>query len=125
MYSATSSGRLKRSFSAFLLEDGDLRFQVRRWISAIKPHSNRERRRSSIELMSFGRQSGRNHDLLLLLIQGVEGMEELFLGRSLPAMNWISSTQQHISMWNLSRKLIMRQNAAKLMTSMVNFSALT
>src|SRR5258705_10915063 len=57
MYSATSSGRLKRSFSAFFCRMAILVSRSGGWISAINPHSNRERSRSSMELMSFGRQS--------------------------------------------------------------------
>ena len=41
----------------FFLQDGDLGFEIGGWMSAIRPHSNRERRRSSIAEISFGGQS--------------------------------------------------------------------
>ena len=49
-------------------------------MSAISPHSKRQRRRSSISGSSFGRTIGGDDDLLHALVQRVEGVEELFLG---------------------------------------------
>jgi len=49
------------------------------WMSAISPHSNRERRRSSISGMSFGGESLDADDLLARLVERVEGVEELLL----------------------------------------------
>src|SRR5216684_3802602 len=72
MYSATSSGRLKRSFSAFFCRMAILVSRSGGWMSAINPHSNRERSRSSIELMSFGRQS---EEMDIVDQQNVHGME--------------------------------------------------
>ena len=48
--------------------------------SAIRPHSNRERSRSSRVVIAFGGRSERQHDLLAGLVDGVEGVEELLLG---------------------------------------------
>ena len=49
------------------------------WMSVIRPHSNRERRRASSVAISFGGRSEREHDLRAGLVERVEGMEELLL----------------------------------------------
>ena len=49
-------------------------------MSARRPHSKRERRRSSESRNVLGRRIARNHDLLLVIVQLIEGVKELFLG---------------------------------------------
>ena len=51
--------------------------------SAIRPHSNRELKRSSSCGISFGRAVARDDDLLLAFVEVVKGVEE-FLFRPLP-----------------------------------------
>ena len=48
--------------------------------SAIRPHSNRLRSRSSRVRIAFGGRSERQDDLLAVLVDRVERVEELFLG---------------------------------------------
>ena len=48
--------------------------------SAMRPHSNRLRSRSSRVRIAFGGRSERQHDLLAVLVDRVERVEELFLG---------------------------------------------
>ena len=48
--------------------------------SAMRPHSNRLRSRSSRVVICLRRSVGRQHDLLALVVDGVEGVEELLLG---------------------------------------------
>ena len=48
--------------------------------SAIRPHSNRLRSRSSRVRIAFGGRSERQHDLLAVLVDRVERVEELLLG---------------------------------------------
>ena len=50
------------------------------WMSAMRPHSKRDRRRSSRVGNLAGRTVRGDHDLLLRLVEGVEGVEELLLG---------------------------------------------
>jgi hypothetical protein len=50
-------------------------------MSAARPHSNRERRRSSSVTIDFGGRSEDIDDLLVLPMQRIEGVEELFLRR--------------------------------------------
>ena len=57
IYSATSSGICMRSLSAFFWRMAILVSRSGIWMSAIKPHSNRERKRSSMEDISLGGQS--------------------------------------------------------------------
>jgi len=65
-------------------------------MSAINPHSNRERSRSSMELMSFGRQSEEMTNLFLLFVERVERVKKLFL-RTLLARNELNIVnQQHV-----------------------------
>ena len=47
--------------------------------SAMRPHSKRLRRRSSRVAICLRRPVGREHDLLAVLVDGVERVEELFL----------------------------------------------
>ena len=47
--------------------------------SAMRPHSNRLRSRSSSVRIAFGGRSERQHDLLAVLVDRVERVEELFL----------------------------------------------
>ena len=54
---ATSSARRTRSRAAFFLRMATRVSKSGGWMSAIRPHSNRERRRSSISGMSFGVES--------------------------------------------------------------------
>ena len=49
------------------------------WMSVIRPHSNRERRRSSSVEMSRGGRSRRHDDLAAGLVERVERVEELLL----------------------------------------------
>ena len=49
------------------------------WMSVIRPHSNRERSRSSSVEISRGGRSERDHDLPAGLVERVEGVEELLL----------------------------------------------
>ena len=50
------------------------------WTSVIRPHSNRLRSRSSSAVELLGRPVGGDHDLLVGVVQRVEGVEELLLG---------------------------------------------
>ena len=49
------------------------------WTSVIRPHSKRDRSRSSSVASSLRRPVGRQDDLLAGLVQAVEGVEKLFL----------------------------------------------
>ena len=57
MNSATSSGSLTRSISAFFWRMAIFVSRSGGWISAMRPYSKRERRRSSMEEISLGGQS--------------------------------------------------------------------
>ena len=50
------------------------------WMSVMRPHSNRERSRSSSVAMLARRPVGGHDDLLAGLVERVEGVEELLLG---------------------------------------------
>ena len=49
------------------------------WMSAMSPHSKRDRSRSSMRWISFGGRSLDEDDLLLSLVERVERVEELLL----------------------------------------------
>ncbi len=76
--------------------------------------------------ISFGGQSGREHNLLLQIMQNVKRVEELcFLRPFLAvAMNSMSSTISTSTERKRSQKLTMRSSRNELMTLFVNFSAL-
>ena len=64
------------------------------WMSAIRPHSKRERSRSSSVASLFGRPVGGEDDLLVRVVQRVERVEELLLRPLLARQNWMSSTSR-------------------------------
>ncbi len=79
MNSSTSGGASSRSWAAFFCR---IAIRVSRsggWMSASRPHSNRVRSRSSSVASSLRRAVGGDDDLLVRVVQGVEGVEELLL----------------------------------------------
>ena len=83
MNSSTSGGAVSRSVAAFFRR---IAIRVSRsggWTSVIRPHSNRFRSRSSSASRRFGGPVGGDHDLLVRVVQRVEGVEELLLGLDL------------------------------------------
>ena len=67
-------------------------------MSAIRPHSKRERSRSSSVGISLGRASEVTHDLLLRVVERVEGVEELLLGRVLAGDELDVVHQEHVEL---------------------------
>ena len=65
-------------------------------MSAMRPHSKRERRRSSKSGEIFGRAVGGDDDLLVALVQRVEGVEELVLGALLAGEELDVVDEQHV-----------------------------
>ena len=65
IYSKTSSGAFKRSCAAFLRKIAIRVSNSGGWISVIKPHSNRERSRSSNVANCFG---GRSLEITICLL---------------------------------------------------------
>ena len=80
MYSNTSSGAFNLSCAAFLRRIAIRVSSSGGWMSVIKPHSNRERSRSSKVVSCFG---GRSLEITicLLALYKVLKVEELFLSR--------------------------------------------
>ena len=66
------------------------------WMSVVRPHSNRVRRRSSSVSRRFGARSGGDDDLLVGVVERVEGVEELFLGAFLALEELDVVDQQHV-----------------------------
>ena len=66
------------------------------WISTIRPHSKRERRRSSSVTMALGGRSEESTICLSCAVQGVEGVEELLLGGFLAGDELDVIDQQHV-----------------------------
>ena len=48
-------------------------------MSTVRPHSNRDLKRSSRVSMSLGGRSDEDDDLLLIVMQGIKGVEKLLL----------------------------------------------
>ena len=65
-------------------------------MSAIRPHSKRDRSRSSSAGISCGGQSLLMHDLLLRVVERVEGVEELGLRAFLAGDELDVVHQQHV-----------------------------
>src|SRR5216110_823410 len=78
MRHATSSARRTRSRAAFFLRMATRVSKSGGWMSAIRPHSKRDRKRSSISGIFFGAESLEG-DLFSRLVEVVEGMEEFLL----------------------------------------------
>ena len=91
MNSATSSGSLTFSASAFLLRMATLVSRSGGWMSAIRPHSKRERRRSSRVGMSRGGQSQVRTICFCDSYSALKVWKNSSWVRSLPARNWMSS----------------------------------
>ena len=70
-------------------------------MSAIRPHSKRERRRSSMSAQLFGRTVAGDDDLLHALVQRVEGVEELFLRALLAGEELDVVDEQHVDVAEL------------------------
>ncbi len=96
MKSATFSGTSTRSASAFLRRIATLVSMSGGWMSAIRPHSKRLCRRSSIVGIWRGGQSGADHDLLLRVVEGVEDVEELLLRPILAGDELDVVDQEHV-----------------------------
>ena len=96
MNSSTSGGAVSRSIAAFLRR---IAIRVSRsggWTSVIRPHSNRLRSRSSSASSRLGGAVGGEHDLLVGVVEGVEGVEELLLGLGLALQELDVVDQQHV-----------------------------
>ena len=96
------------------------------WTSAIRPHSNRERSRSSNSVSCFGGQVRGDHDLLAGVVQGVEGVEELVLRLLLAGEELDVVDEEHVdvAVEALERASCGRRGS-QLMNSLVNSSELT
>ena len=70
-------------------------------MSAMSPHSKRERRRSSKSAQLFGRAVAGDDDLLHALVQRVEGVEELLLGALLAGEKLNVVDEQHVDVAEL------------------------
>ena len=92
----TSSGNATPSTSAFLSRMAILVSRSGGWMSAISPHSKRERKRSIKPRNFFRWCIARDHDLLLVVVQLVEGVKELFLRAVFVADQLDVVDQQHI-----------------------------
>ena len=79
MNSSTSGGASSPSCTAFLRRIAMRVSSSGGWTSVIRPHSNRLRSRSSSVTSCLGGRSLEMHDLLVGVVQGVEGVEELLL----------------------------------------------
>ena len=66
------------------------------WMSVIRPHSKRERSRSSSVAISRGGRSDEMHDLAAGLVERVEGVEELLLDPLLALEELHVVDQQHV-----------------------------
>src|SRR6266850_2473046 len=64
------------------------------WMSAIRPHSKRERRRSSISGMSFGEESLETMICFRDSCRSLNVWKNSSCVRSLPEMNWMSSMRR-------------------------------
>ena len=73
----------------------------------------------------LGRAVGGNDDLLVGIVQGVEGVEELLLRGLLPAMNWISSTSSRSATRYFMRKSSVLPARMAAISSLVNCSQVT
>ena len=80
MYSATSSGIWTRSFSAFFCRMAIFVSRSGGWISAIKSPFEARAQALFNRGNFLGRAIRGNHDLLLLVVERVEGVEKFFLG---------------------------------------------
>ena len=79
MYSSTSGGAASRSCAAFLRRIAMRVSSSGGWTSVIRPHSNRLRSRSSSVTSCLRRPVAGDDDLLVGVVQRVEGVEELLL----------------------------------------------
>ena len=93
----TSSGRLMPSASAFLSRIAILVSRSGGWMSTIRPHSKRDRSRSTRPGSILRLRIARDDDLLLVIVEFVEGVKELFLRPLLAAENVDIVDQQHVS----------------------------
>ena len=83
MNSSTSGGAFSCSCTAFLRRIAIRVSSSGGWTSVIRPHSKRLRSRSSRVTSCLGGRSRGEHDLLVRVVQRVEGVEELLLRRLL------------------------------------------
>ena len=96
MNSSTSAGAESRSAAAFLRR---IAIRVSRsggWTSVSRPHSKRLRSRSSSWVEPLGRPVGADHDLLVGVVQRVEGVEELLLRLLLALEELDVVDQEHV-----------------------------
>ena len=112
MKSATSLGISIFSAAAFLRRIATFISRSGGWMSAIRPHSKRERRRSSSVGISLGRRVGGEDDLLLRVVERVEGVEELLLGRVLSGDELHVVHQQHVELAVALLELVHRSRSA-------------
>ncbi len=91
MKSATSSSSLTFSASAFFLRMATLVSRSGGWMSAISPHSKRERSRSSSVGMSRGGQSLVRTICFCDSYRALKVWKNSSCVRSFPARNWMSS----------------------------------
>ena len=92
MYIATASGSGTLSFSAFFLRIATLVSMSGGWMSAISPHSNRERSRSSSAGISCGGRSLLMTICFCASCSALKVWKNSFCVPSLPETNWMSST---------------------------------
>ena len=94
MYSSTSGGATSRSWIAFLRR---IAMRVSRsggWTSVIRPHSNRERIRSSKSGSCLGGRSEVTTICLLALCRVLKVWKNSSCVWTLPLRNWMSSTSR-------------------------------
>ena len=118
----TSSGSRTPCACAFLRRIAALVSRSGGWMSAMRPHSKRERRRSS----SVGISRGTRSELMTICLE--ESYKSLNVWknsscvRSLPAMNWMSSIRSRSRLRYRLRNSTVASNRMALMRSLVNFS---
>jgi len=93
MYIATLSGSGTASASAFFLRIATFVSRSGDWMSAMRPHSKRERNRSSRDGISCGGQSLLMTICFCASYRALNVWKNSFCVPSLPARNWMSSTR--------------------------------
>ena len=88
----------------------------------MRPHSKRLRSRSSSVVISLGGRSDGEDDLLAVLVDRVEGVEELLLGPLLVGDELDVVDEQQVDAPVAARKSSIRPCWMLVMNSLVNFS---
>ena len=96
MNSSTSGPATRRSWAAFLRRMAIRVSRSGAWTSVMRPQPNRLRSRGSRFSSSFGGRSRGHDDLLLGVVQRVEGVEELLLRLLLALQELDVVDQQHV-----------------------------